>query len=122
MHEVEKILTNKTILKYKKHHVIVRRKSLHAGADVADDPGRLVAHHHRHRARARAVDDRQVGVAQPRTGHLHEHLIFAGAVEIHLLDRERARLRIRAWQLHLPKNSRFGFHARKATSALGQAQ
>ena len=24
MHEVEKILTNKTILKYKKHHVIVR--------------------------------------------------------------------------------------------------
>ena len=36
----------------RKHHVIVRLEPLHAGADVADNAGRLVPHHHRHRARA----------------------------------------------------------------------
>ncbi len=105
-----------------KHHMIIRLQPLHPGTHVADDPGRLVPHHHRHRARARAVDHRKIGMAQSRAGHLHQHLVFSGTVEFHLLDRKRTRLRIRPGQFHLSKDGCLGFHARQATAPLGQAQ
>ena len=47
------------------------------GADLLDDAGGLVTEHHRQRPGPVAVDDRQVGVAQPGGDDPHEHLARA---------------------------------------------
>src|SRR6185437_6971916 len=67
----------------------------HARADLLDDAGRLVTERHRDRARARAVDHRQVGVADARRHDPHEQLARAGRFQLELLDAQRHRLDVR---------------------------
>ena len=59
---------------------------VHARADLDDLARTLVAQHDRHRPRPIAVDQRQVGVAEPAAAHLHQHLAFAGRIEIDFED------------------------------------
>ena len=72
-------------------HVIA---GLHVGdlrADRLDDAGRLVAEHRRHRARVLALHEVQVGVAQPRGGGLHQHLVRTDRADLHVVDDQLAR-------------------------------
>ena len=59
---------------------------VHAGADLDDLARAFVAQHDRHRPRPVAVDQRQVGVAEPAAAHLDQHLALAGRIEIELED------------------------------------
>jgi hypothetical protein len=59
-----------------------------AGADVLDDA--LVPEHHRQASGDLALHDVQVGVAQPGVRVPDQHLARARAVELDLLDLERA--------------------------------
>ncbi len=64
----------------RKDNVIARREVDDARTDLAHDPSRLVAHHHRHDPRARAIDHRQgIGVTQASGGDLYQHLAAARA-------------------------------------------
>ena len=65
-------------------------------ADLDDLARRLVAEHHRHHARARAVDDREVGVAEAGGADAHQELARPGPGQVELDDLERARLARRA--------------------------
>ena len=60
-----------------------------------DNSRRLVAERHRHRTRPRAVDHRQVRMAEARRRHLHQHFAAAGGAKIELGDFERLRLGVR---------------------------
>ena len=44
------------------------------GADLGNHAGRLMPQHHRYRTGPHAVHHRQIRVAQPGRGHLHQHL------------------------------------------------
>ena len=59
---------------------------VHARADLDDLARTLVAQHDRHRPRPVAVDQRQVGVAEPAAADLDQHLALAGRIEIDLED------------------------------------
>ena len=59
-------------------HVVAGREALGALAHLDDLAGRLVPEHHRHHPRARAVDHREVGVAQPGRADADEELAGPG--------------------------------------------
>jgi hypothetical protein len=80
------------------HHddVIARREILDSRPEPLDDTGGFVPEHHRGRTRPVAVDDREIGMAQPGGGDAHEHLAWSRLGELDLADIERARLRVGA--------------------------
>ena len=59
---------------------------MHARADLDDLARAFVAQHDRHRPRPVAVDQRQVGVAEPAAADLDQHLALARRIEIDLED------------------------------------
>ena len=97
--------------------MVVDLQIRHARPDLAHDAAGLVAEHHRHRPRARAVDRREVGVAQPRADDLDEHLAGAGRVELQVLDHQRRRLGVRPGLAHLVQHGGFGAHRTISSSS-----
>ena len=65
---------------------------VHARAQLDDLARALVAQHDRHRTRPVAVDQRQVGMAEPGAAHLDQHLALAGRIEIDFDDMDGLRL------------------------------
>jgi hypothetical protein len=59
---------------------------VHAGADLDDLARAFVAQDDRHGPRPIAVDERQVGMAEPAAPHLDQHFSLAGRIEIELDD------------------------------------
>ena len=85
---------------------------VHARADLDDLARTLVAQHDRHRPRPVAVDQRQVGVAEPAAAHLDQHLALAGRIEIDLEDMDGLALGER------PRRAADGsFHLRTSATA-----
>ena len=72
------------------HDVIADRKVGHAFAERLDDARRLVAERHRHGSRPRAVDHRQIRMAEARRGDLHQNLAAAGRGEVEFGDSRAA--------------------------------
>ena len=67
-------------------------------ADLLDDPGRLVAEHDRHRIAQRALDDLEIGVAQPGRLDPHQHVVAAlsgPAVTVSIFERGLGRVQDR---------------------------
>ena len=71
--------------------VIARRHAFDVGPDLLDDARGLVPEHHRQRPRPRAVDDREIGMADTRRLDPHQQLARLRLVELDLLDAERTR-------------------------------
>src|SRR5262249_39829894 len=72
--------------------VVARLQAGHALADIVDDAGRLVAHHHRVAHPGMVADvDREIGVADRRRGGLHDHLARPGSGLGALDERDLAR-------------------------------
>ena len=92
------------------HDVIAGFEVGHAFADRLDDPRRLVAERHRRRARPRAVDHREVRMAEARRRHLHQDFAAAGGAEVELEDFERLRLGVRRGEPGLAKNGGLNAH------------
>ena len=63
---------------------------MHVVADRFDDTGALVAQHHRLRPLPLALEDVQVGAADPDRRHADEHLVRARLAELDLAHLERA--------------------------------
>ena len=63
--------------------------------------GGLVPEHHRHHPRARAVDHREVGMAEAGRADLDQKLAGTRGIELELGDLERPRLGVRRRQPHL---------------------
>ena len=89
-----------------------------AGGEAADAlaglehfAGGLVPEHHRHHPRARAVDHREVGVAEAGGAYLDQELAGAGRIELELGDLERPRLGVRGRQPHLGEDGAADLHA-----------
>ena len=70
-------------------HVVAGLDPGDARADLLDDPGALVAEHHRQPGLEVAVRDVHVGVAQPGVGVADQHLAVLRAVEVEFLDLDR---------------------------------
>jgi len=68
-------------------------KVRHARAELGHATARLMAEQHGDGTRSVAVDDRQVGVADPGGFHLDQHLSGVGALELQLPDGQWSRLR-----------------------------
>ena len=83
---------------------------VHAGADLDDLARALVAQHDRHRPRPVAVDQRQVGMAEPAAAHLDQHLALAGRIEIDLDDMDRLALGERPRRAADRENGGFHLH------------
>ena len=73
------------------HHVIADGEVRHALAERLDDARRLVAERHRDGARPRAVDDREIGMAEPGRPDAHQNLAAAGRGEVEFDDLQRPR-------------------------------
>ena len=65
-----------------------------SGPSSTTSPAASWPEHHRHHARARAVDHRQVGVAQARGPHLDQHLPRSRRRQLELGHLQRPRLRV----------------------------
>ena len=78
------------------HDVIAGFKVGHPFADLLDDPGRLMAERHRDGPRPRAVDHREVRMAEARRRDLDQDFAAAGRSEVELHDFERLRVGRRA--------------------------
>ena len=76
----------------------------HTLAERRDHARRLVSKRHRHGARPRAVDHRQVGMAQARGRDLHQNLPAAGGRELQLHHVERLRLGVGRRQADCPED------------------
>jgi hypothetical protein len=81
-------------------HVVARHEVGHVLAHLLDHARGLVAERHRHRPRAVAVDDGQVGMAQPGGGDPHQHLAPAGPVQLDRRHAQRLARRIRRRSPH----------------------
>ena len=93
----------------------------HAIADRLDDSRRFMAERHRNGARARAVDHRQVRMAEARGRHLYEDLAAAGRGQVEFGNLERLRLRVRRREAGLAKNGGLDAHGiRVSGSGLGR--
>ena len=90
--------------------VIADGKVLHAGAELHDLTGRLMAEHHGQRARAIAVDGRKVGVAEAGGADAHQDLVLARRVQVQRLDDERLGHGIGARLFHLVDDGGADFH------------
>src|SRR5579883_894654 len=92
-------------------YVIARLHVVHARADLDDLARTFVAQHDRRGPRPVAVHQREVGMAEPGTAHLHQHLAFARRIEIELdrLDRLAFGKRPRLAAFH--ENCCLGLHA-----------
>ena len=92
--------------------MIADRKVGHALAEHLDDARRFVAERHRHGPRPRAVDHRQIGMAEARRRDSHQNLAAAGRREVEFDDFERPRLgvgRRKADGLRTAARMRMGF-------------
>ena len=98
------------------HDVIADGEIGDALADFGDDSRRLVAEHHRRRTRPRAVDYRQVGMAEAGRRHAHQHFAAAGAIEVDADDLERPRGRIGSLRPCRPQHRRLDSHRPPASS------
>jgi hypothetical protein len=92
------------------HHVIAGFEITHAGADLGNDAGALVAGNGRQGARPAVVDGREIRVAQAGALDLHQHFALAGAVEVDGLEAERPALGIGTRQSLLVENRGGHFH------------
>jgi len=91
--------------------MVARLDVVHAGADLDDLAGALVAQHHRRRPRPVAVQQRQVGMAEPAAAHLDQHLALARRIEVELENVDRLGLRERARESARGQDSGFRLHA-----------
>src|SRR5690606_399878 len=66
------------------HHRIARCYVAHPGPDLDHRAGALVAESHRDGTRPRAVDHREVGMAEPGTGDPHHHLAGLRSLQLDL--------------------------------------
>lgn len=71
------------------HDVVAGGDARHAGADLFDDAGALVAEDARCGERHVAVTGERVGVADARRHHAHEHLAAPRRVDVDVFDHER---------------------------------
>ena len=87
-----------------------------ARADRLDLAGGLVAEGHGQRPRARAVDHREVRVAQAGRADADEQLPRAGVVELDVDDLERARLGVGVREPRRAQDGGAGPHARRSSA------
>ena len=99
--------------------VIAAGEVVHAGADLLDDAGRLMAERHRHGPRSVAVDDREIGVAQARRFDPHQHLARPRRVELDLLNRQRLRDGVRCRRAHGVQDGSSNAHRSSLSWGLG---
>ena len=97
-------------------------RSVDTGADLADAPGRLVTEQHRHGAGPVAVDDGQVGVADPGGLDPHQHLTRAGAGQLELADGEGSGLRLGPGPADLLEHRPGDPHARARTASSSRSR
>ena len=90
--------------------VIAGRERVHARAGRDDLAGSLVAERHRHHPRPRAVDDREVGVAEAGGADPDEELARPRRVELELGDLERPRLGVGPLGAHLAEDGAPDLH------------
>jgi hypothetical protein len=83
---------------------------VHARAQLDDLARALVAQHDRHRPRPVAIDQRQVGMAEPAAAHFHQHLALARRIEIELSDLDRLGLGERPRRAANGENGSFHLH------------
>ena len=88
------------------HHVVAGRELVDALADRLDLARGLVAERHRHHPRPRAIDHREVGVAEPGGADPDQELAGSRRVELDLDHLERARLGVGGRGAHLPQDRR----------------
>ena len=85
---------------------------IHSDTYFAHDPARFVSQNDRQRPKARAVDNRQIRMAESRCTHLDEHFAGSRRIEFEFLDRERPALRIWRRQTAFAKDGSKCSHAR----------
>src|SRR3546814_3694222 len=73
------------------HHLIADREIAYVGTDRKHFAGRFMAEHHRHHARARAIDHRQIGMAEPGCTHFDQQFAGTRRIEFDGLDHQRPR-------------------------------
>jgi hypothetical protein len=76
------------------HDMIADRQIVDPLPQFLDDARGLMPQRHRQRPGAVAVDDRQVGMAQPRRGDADQHLAAPRRCQLDRLDRQRPTVRI----------------------------
>jgi len=105
------------------HHddVVAGHEVGHVLADRLDDARRLVPEGHRHGPRAVAVDDREVGVAQPGRADPHQDFAAARPVQLDRCDAERLACGIRGFGAHAVQDGCFDFHDASFLSILATA-
>jgi len=91
-------------------HMVAALQTHDAGPELFDDTGRFVAQHHGHHPRPVTVDDGEIRVAQPGSGHFDQHFARAGWVQFDGLDADRPGLRVRLRNLHLVEHGGADFH------------
>src|SRR5262249_19725962 len=89
-------------------HMVARLRVGHVLADGFDDACGLVAQHDRKGARVLALHEMQIAVAQPGRHRAHEHLAWAGGVDLDLVDLELARALTQNGCAHCRPPSRWG--------------
>ncbi len=85
--------------------VVAHEDSLHAGADLDDDPRRLVPEHRRQRASPRALEVVEVALADRAGGEPDPHLTAIGSCEPNVLDHERFAERAADGGSHRPEDT-----------------
>lgn len=69
--------------------MVAGRQAAHGRPHALHDARALVAEHHRQREDELALDDLEVGVAEPRGTHAHQHVVGAEGARLDALDRQR---------------------------------
>jgi hypothetical protein len=78
----------------REHDAIAGAQLVDAGADFFDDPCRFMSEHQRERLAQRAVDVREIGVAEPGRRDAHEHFSGLRRQQLELDDLERPASRV----------------------------
>src|SRR6185369_15387469 len=71
------------------HHMIAGRQVMDIGPDRFHGAGRLMSNRHRHRTRPVAVDDGEIGMAEPGRANSNKDLVPPRRRELEFFDRER---------------------------------
>ena len=85
--------------------VVALGDTLHAGADLDDDPRRLVPEHRRQRASPGALEVVEVALADRAGGEPDPQLAASGRCELHVLDHERFAERAADGGSHRPEDT-----------------
>ena len=91
-------------------HMVAALQTHDPGPELFHDAGRFVAQHHGHPPGRVAVDDGEIRVAQPGSGHFDQDLARAGWIQFDGLDAYRLGFCVRLRYLHLAEDRGADFH------------